>query len=85
MIELLTALLIANQPVTTYKEVPDPLTLDFNQCVRIFWTEKGKQLGKTEKEWGRLDPPIAKEDLALLEYYRREAWGILVLCDDKSS
>lgn len=71
-------------PISRYQAIPEPIPADFNQCVRVFWTEKGRNQGITKK-WGRLDPPVSKSDLALLEYWRREGWGVITLCDDKAT
>lgn len=74
----------AEKPVSRYNAIPKPVPLDFNQCVRVFWTDKGRENGINGRisEW---KPPLNHDVPALLEYYRREDWGRLVLCDDKAT
>lgn len=62
-------------------EVPDPIPEDFNKCVQVIWTDKGKAAG-VDGRVGQMDPPLTREDHAYLEYWRREGWGVLKLCGD---
>ena len=87
MIETLFALLVLAQPVSRYTHVPDPIPLDFNQCVQVVWTKEGraKYKGTDIGIMGEMTPPIPKTDLAYLEYWRKEGLAVLQLCHNRAS
>lgn len=66
------------------KEVPNPIPADFNECVRVIVSDKGREHG-ADARMATWEPPLTRKDHALLEYYRREGWGKLILCDSKQS
>lgn len=76
--------LAGERPVSHYQEIPDPIPLDFNQCVWAFSTQKGRDNGLIGKaaQW---TPPLSKKALASLEYYRREGWAKLTPCRERES
>lgn len=79
---VLLSVLLASLPVLAQdREVPDPIPADFDECVRVFVTDKGRENGVKSKV-ARLDPPLTREDHAYLEYWRREGWATLKLCGD---
>ncbi len=61
------------------QEVPDPIPPGFNECVRVVWTDKGRQNGIMGRV-GQIDPPLTRQDHAYLTYWRREGWAKLELC-----
>jgi len=73
-----------SQPLSNYDHIPVPVPYDWNQCTLVLWTNKGRSQG-IDGRVGELRPPIAKDDLALLEYWRREGWAKLQLCEERSS